>query len=108
MTQPFNSNITFPAAVCEKSTEAVMHLDEVGYFRKEFNSPEDAKTLFYERMCQSLIPKFIDGCELSWEFDELYAIIIDSSVRCGINELEKEGLVHVFDEMVVLAKRDQF
>lgn len=108
MTQFFNCNTTFPNEICEKSSEAVIYLDECGYFNTEFNHPDDAKTLFYEKFCESLIPKFISGNELEWDFDELYALIIDSSVRHGINELENEGIVHVFDDLVVLAERDQF
>lgn len=104
----FNSHKTFPQAISDKSSEAVLHLDEFGFFEQEFNCPEDAKTLFYEKLCESLIPKFIKGAELTWDAEELYALIIDSSVRHGINELENEGIVHVFDNMVVLAKKDQF
>jgi hypothetical protein len=108
MKKPFNSHTTFPQAIIEKSSQAVFYLEECGYFEHEFNYPEEEKTLFYEKLCESLIPKFIKGNEISWEFEELYALIIDSSVRHGINELEKEGIVHVFDDMVVLAEKDQF
>lgn len=108
MKERFISNTTFPQAVCDKSMEAVSFLEDSGFFTNEFNQPDEAMKLLYESLCRSLIPKFIDGSELSWEFEELYAILIDSSVRQSINELEKDGIVHVFDDMVILAEKNQF
>jgi len=96
---------TFPKEVGRVSSEAVIRLEEQGFFTSQFNNCNDAKELFYHRFSESLLPKFISGDDIEWEEDEFERVFSLASVEHAVNELECEGRVHRFGDTVVLAER---
>ena len=98
MLKTYRSKIPYPSEVSEVSTEVVTTLDEENYFTEQFDQPEEAKTLFYDKFANSLIKKFIDGDELMWDDEEFGKLIIQASVEQAVNELEEKDLVVVFED----------
>ena len=87
------------------SSEAVLRLEEQGFFTSQYTNCGDARELFYHRFSESLLSKFISGDDIEWEGKEFERVFTVASVEQAVNELECEGLVHRFDEMVVLAEK---
>lgn len=98
------SKTTFPNEVSRVSTEAVLSLEKQGFFTSEFNSVDEAKSLFYDRFSESLLSKFISGDDIEWDRKEFERVFSQASVEHAIYELECEGKVHRFDDVVVLAQ----
>jgi len=110
MIETYKSKVPFPTEVSAVSSEAVELLIEENYFSEQFDSPEEAQTLFYEKFGSSLVIKFIDGVELMWSEDEFAKIVIQASVEQSVNELEQKKFVDVFvdddgEKIVVLKKQ---
>lgn len=109
MTEKYNSKIPFPLEVCEVSSETIQILESENFFVEQFEFPEEAKTLFYERFGESLIKKFIDGDELIWSENEIGELINKACVEQAVDELEKKGIIDVFDhddgEKIVVLKK---
>jgi hypothetical protein len=111
MLKTYKSKIPYPSEVSEVSCEVVTTLEEENYFTEQFEDPEEAKTIFYDKFAGSLIKKFIDGHELMWSDEEFGKLIMQASVEQAVNELEKKDLVDVFEDelgekIVVLKKKD--
>lgn len=87
------------------STEAVQDLDDQGFFASEFNQTEEAKTLFYNRFSESLLSKFINGDDIEWEEGEYDQIFSLACVEHAVFELECEGELHRFDDIIVRAQK---
>lgn len=109
MTEKYNSKIPFPLEVCEVSSETIQILESENFFIEQFEFPEEAKTLFYERFGESLIKKFIAGDELIWNENEISELINMASVEQAVEELERKGILDVFvhddgEKVVVLKK----
>lgn len=109
MVNTFNSTVPYPYEVTEVSSEAVHMLDQENYFIDQFDYPEDARTLFFDKFAVSLISKFIDGIELMWNDSEFTKLVIQASVEQSVNELESMNMVDVYDDgtgekIVVLRK----
>jgi hypothetical protein len=96
---------TFPKEVGRVSFVAVTRLEEQGYFHHNFENTNDAKELFHYRFSESLLPKFISGEDIEWEEDEFERVFSLASVEHAVHELECEGKVYRFGDMVVLAER---
>jgi hypothetical protein len=112
MIETYKSKVPFPLEVSAVSSEAVELLEDENYFSEQFDNPEEAKTLFYEKFGSSLIGKFIDGIELMWNETEFEKIVIQASVEQSVNELEEKQYVDVFEDdegekIVVLKKQFQ-
>jgi hypothetical protein len=109
MVKTYESTVPYPLVVSEVSSEVVEILEEENYFSEQFDYPEQAKTLFFDRIASSLIPKFIDGGELIWGKDEFTKLIMQVSVEQSVNELESKNLVDVFEdesgEKIVVLKK---
>lgn len=103
MTETKEMNSVFPVEVSRVSEKAIRHLRQSGYFNSEFSNPEEAARLFHYRLSESLLPKFISGDEMEWESNELDTVVAKASVEQAVCELEAEGTVHRFDDVVVLA-----
>jgi hypothetical protein len=99
------SRTTFPEEVGEKSAEAVTLLEKEGFFSSQFENHEDAKRLFFDRFSNSLLSKFISGDDIEWEGEEYDRVLTLASVEHAVDELESEGKVHRFDDVVVLARK---
>lgn len=111
MIETYESKIPYPYEVSEVSSETVQLLDEENYFNDKFDYPDKAKTLFYEMFAASLIVKFIEGIELTWQENEFEAIMVHASVEQSVFELEIMKVVDVFDDdngdkIIVLKKRN--
>lgn len=112
MLKTYKSKIPYPSEVSEVSSEVVCTLEEENYFTDQFDYPEEAKTLFYDRIAGSLIQKFIDGIELMWDDEEFCKLIIKTSVEQSVIELERRNIVDVFEDekgekLVVLKKNPE-
>lgn len=105
MTQLIKTRTAFPNEVNRVSTEAVLLLEEQGFFTSQFNHTEEAKSLFHYRFSESLLSKFIEGEEIEWINDEYERIFSFACVEQAVIELECEGAVHRFDDIIVLAER---
>lgn len=110
MAETYKSTVPYPFEVSEISSEAVEILENENFFNDQFDYPEQAKTLFYDKLASSLIVKFIDGVELMWEENEFEKLLIQASVEHAVNELESKKLVDVFEDdfgekIVVLRKQ---
>lgn len=110
MAETYKSTVPYPFEVSEISSEAIGILEGENYFNDQFDYPEQAKTLFYDKLASSLIVKFIDGVELMWEENEFEKLLIQASVEHAVNELESKKLVDVFEDdfgekIVVLRKQ---
>jgi hypothetical protein len=103
MTELIKKRTTFPSEVSRVSSKAVFALERQGFFTSEFNQAEEAKSLFYDRFSESLLSKFINGEDIEWENDEYERVFSVASVEQAVYELECEGKVHRFDDVVVLA-----
>ena len=96
---------TFPKEVGRVSFGAVIRLEEEGYFASQFENINEAKQLFYNRFSESLLSKFISGDDIEWDEEEFDRVLALASVEQAVSELESDGLVHRFDDMVVLAQK---
>lgn len=105
MTITIKSRTTFPCEVSRVSNEAVLLLEEQGFFTSQFNQTEEAKTLFYNRFSESLLSKFIDGDDIEWEEEEYQRIFSRVCVEHAVFELECEGEIHRFDDIIVQAQK---
>lgn len=103
MTETIKSKTTFPKEISRVSTNAVLSLENQGYFNVQFEKVEEAKSLFYDRFSESLLSKFISGDDIEWKQEEFEKVLLLASVEHAIYELECEGKVHRFDDVVVLA-----
>lgn len=104
MANIFKSKTTFPKEVSRKSSEKVTLLEEQGFFTSQFDNQDEAKRLFYDRFSESLLSKFINGDDIEWEDEEFDRALAIASVEHAVSELEQEGRVHRFDDLVVLAQ----
>lgn len=109
MIDTYKSKIPFPNEVSQVSSHTVKVLEEEEYFTDNFDYPENAMTLFYEKFAASLILKFINGVELMWCDDEFQVLIVKISIEQIVNELEFKEVVNVFEDqdgekVVVLRK----
>jgi len=105
------SVVPYPLEVSEVSSETVKILEEENYFSEQFDFPEQARTLFFDKFAGSLIQKFIDGDELIWQESEFEKLVIQVSVEQSVYELEIMNLVDVFEDdfgekIVVLKKKN--
>lgn len=111
MIETYKSKVPFPIEVSEVSSETVRILNEEKYFEEQFEYPEQAKTLYYERLASSLIIKFIDGCELIWCDQEFQDLIVKSYIEQLVNEMEFNKIVNVFEdesgEKIVVLRKDK-
>lgn len=98
MIETYKSKVPYPIEVSEVSSETVQILIEENYFDEQFDYPEQAKTLFFDKFATSLIVKFIDGTDLMWEENEFEVLVIKTSVEQIVNELELKNLVNVFED----------
>lgn len=98
MIETYKSMVPYPIEVSEVSSETVRVLTDENYFEEQFDYPEQAKTLFFDKFASSLIIKFIDGTELIWEENEFEILVIKTSVEQIVNELEIKNLVNVFED----------
>lgn len=98
MIETYKSQVPYPIEVSEVSSETVQFLIEENYFEEQFDYPEQAQTLFFDKFAASLIIKFIDGTELMWEENEFEILVIKTSVEQIVNELEIKNLVNVFED----------
>lgn len=105
MTRNTPTQTTFPKQVGRVSFDAVLRLEEEGYFASQFENTNEAKQLFYNRFSESLLPKFISGEDIEWEEEEFDRVLALASVEQAVSELESDGLVHRFEDMVVLAQK---
>lgn len=96
---------TFPKEVGRVSFDAVIRLEEEGYFATQFSNVNEAKQLFYHMFSESLLSKFISGEDIEWEEDEFDKVLALASVEHAVSELESDGTVYRFDNMVVLAQK---
>lgn len=101
----FKDSTTFPERVSEVSTEVVLQLDEIGYFQTQFSQIEEAKKTFYYRLSESLLSKFISGEDIELSEEEYRKVIVSASVEHSLYELEQEGMIYVFDDMVVVSEK---
>lgn len=112
MIQTYESKIPYPHEVSEVSSETVQMLDDENYFDDKFDYPEKAKKLFYEKFASSLIGKFIDGTELTWQEREFETIMVHASVEQSVLELEIMKVVDVFDDdngdQIIVLKKSNF
>lgn len=108
MREFFKNNSVYPEAIFNTASEVILSFDRSGYFEDQFKDTENAKVSFFETICKSLLTKFIKGEDLSWEADEFHTLVIEASVVYGLVELENEGLVYVFDDVVVLKEKGEF
>lgn len=111
MVETYMSVVPYPLEVSEVSSETVKILEEENYFSDQFDYPEQARTLFFDKFAGSLIQKFIDGDELIWHENEFEKLVIQASVEQSVNELEIMNLVDVFEDdfgekIVVLKKKN--
>lgn len=111
MVETYKSKVPYPLEVSEVSSEAVQCLEEENYFSEQFDFPEQARTLFYEKFASSLIGKFIDGSELIWIQNEFEKLVIQASVEQSVNELEIMNVVDVFEddcgEKIIVLKKSK-
>ena len=109
MVETYKSKVPYPLEVSEVSSDAVRILDDENYFSEQFDFPEQAPTLFYEKFASSLIQKFVDGSEIIWTENEFEKLVILASVEQSVNELETMNLVDVFEdgsgEKIVVLKK---
>ena len=98
MVETYKSKVPYPLEVSEVSSEAVQILEDENYFSEQFDYPEQAQTLFYEKFATSLIQKFVDGSEIIWTENEFEKLVILASVEQSVNELEIMNLVDVFED----------
>jgi hypothetical protein len=98
MVETYKSKVPYPLEVSEVSSDAVRILDDENYFSEQFDFPEQAQTLFYEKFASSLIQKFVDGSEIIWTESEFEKLVILASVEQSVNELEIMNLVDVFED----------
>ena len=104
MTGTIESKATYPKEISRVSTHAVLTLEDQGYFNDQFEKVEEAKTLFFDRFSESLLSKFISGDDIEWEREEFEKVLFSASVEHAVYELECEGKLHRFDDVVVLAE----
>lgn len=97
----------FPEEVTDAAMKAVMRLCESGYFESEFERPCEACSLFLDVFSESLLGKFLNGEELEWTDEEYEKVFGLASVEHAVNELDSEGLLYRFDELVVLREKQQ-
>lgn len=103
MTDVLEAKTTFPSEVSKVSSRAVERLDEREFFASQFRFIEQARDLFHYRFSQSLLPKFISGDDIQWNQDEFESVFSSVCVEQALAELESEGEIYMFDDIIVKA-----
>lgn len=89
--------LSYPKEVHQVVNETIQELVECDYFLNFFENDHKAVSIFYDRLCRSLIPKFISGEDLFWCEPEFERIINEAGVEYSIEILENLELIYVFD-----------
>ena len=84
----------YPLPIQEKVKEVIFSLREDNFFEKE----EVKDSILEEILSESLLPKFISGEELTWEYDEIEHLLKLSIVNTVIERLKAEGYVNSVED----------
>lgn len=88
---------SYPTEVSKITLDTIQELVECDYFLNFFENDHKAVRIFYDRLCASLIPKFLSGEDLFWCEPEFEEIMNEAGVDYSIELLEELELIYVFD-----------
>lgn len=87
----------YPLEITDITLETLKELNDVCYFKDYFSNDKKAVRIFFDRLCSSLIPKFLSGEELFWCEQGFEKIMNEAGVDYSIEKLEELNLIYVFD-----------
>ena len=95
--QQLDKDFSYPSQISKIAFETIEELISVDYFLNYFENDHKAVKKFYDKLCGSLIPKFLSGEELFWCEPSFAVIMIEAGVEYSVELLEELDLIYVFD-----------
>ena len=87
----------YPQPITFVVLETLKELIAVDYFLEYFQNDQKAVRFFYDKLCSSLIQKFLNNEELMWCDQSFSKIMNEAGVDYSVQILEELNLIYVFD-----------
>lgn len=95
--EQLDEEFIYPKEIKNTVLETIKELIAVDYFLNYFENDHKAVKIVYEKLCESLIPKFLSGQDLFWCEQGFEKIMTDAGVEYSVEILENLNLIYVFD-----------
>ena len=85
----FSKEFTYPDPVMDYSHKVTNALNEDNFFNEEEINPR----IFFNRLCENVLPNWINGDSLQLTEDQMMEVITHSAAQSVLQTLEQKGLL---------------